>query len=66
MDNDKERQKRIEQLEKENLALEELNDLSQMKKRIMDEIGLKERLNIEDDDLDKDKKVLEYLAKQRK
>lgn len=66
MDEDKERQKRIEQLEKENLALEELNDLSEIRKRVMDEMGLKERLNIEDDDLDKDKKVLEYLANQRK
>ena len=47
---DEERQKRIEQLEKENLALEELNDLSEMRKRVMDEIGLKERLNIEDDE----------------
>lgn len=47
MDSDKEKQKRIEQLEKENLALEELNDLSEMRKRVMNEIGLKERLNIE-------------------
>lgn len=43
---DDERQRRINLIEKENVALKKLNDFSEIKKRVQDEKSLVEQANI--------------------